>query len=107
MDDRLISRVQAFADALTNKPVKTKFQRDKKDYGIGAQILRSLGVRKIELLANRQPEKVGMKGYGLELVSVRPLGPMEAPVKSNNNDEQKKSLSKIKREKPPRKQVAF
>ncbi len=88
MDDRLISRVQSFADALTDKPVKTKFQRDKKDYGIGAQILRSLGVRKIELLANRQPEKVGMKGYGLELISVRPLGPMEAPIKANNNEEE-------------------
>lgn len=88
MDDRLISRVQSFADALTDKPIKTKFKRDKKDYGIGAQILRSLGVGKIELLANRQPEKVGMKGYGLELTSVRPLGPMAAPTKATNNEEE-------------------
>jgi 3,4-dihydroxy 2-butanone 4-phosphate synthase/GTP cyclohydrolase II len=48
---------------------------DQRDYGVGAQILRALGVRKIRLLTQTPQKRVGLKGYGLELVEeVRPAG---------------------------------
>lgn len=46
---------------------------DQKDYGIGAQILRQLGVHKINLLTNKPEKKVGLKAYDLEIVEVVPL----------------------------------
>ena len=44
-----------------------------KDYGIGAQILRDIGVRKIRLLTNSPPRLSNLAGYGLEVVEVLPL----------------------------------
>ena len=44
------------------------FQSDNKDYGIGAQILRALGISKIRLLTNSPLKKAGLKGYGLTIV---------------------------------------
>jgi GTP cyclohydrolase II len=41
---------------------------DRRDYGIGAQILRALGVRKIRLMSNKHVKRIGLKGYGLEIV---------------------------------------
>lgn len=46
---------------------------DQKDYGIGAQILRQLGVHKINLLTNKPEKKVGLKAYDLEIVEIVPL----------------------------------
>ena len=51
-----------------NYPLHTSFIYDKKDYGVGAQILRALGVSKIILLSNFQQKRAGLKGYGLEIV---------------------------------------
>jgi 3,4-dihydroxy 2-butanone 4-phosphate synthase/GTP cyclohydrolase II len=47
---------------------KLGFKDDLRDYGIGAQILRSLGVRKMRLLTNNPKKMVGLNGYGLEIV---------------------------------------
>ncbi len=44
------------------------FPPDKRDYGIGAQILRALGVSKIRLMTNNPSKRVGLKGYGLEII---------------------------------------
>jgi 3,4-dihydroxy 2-butanone 4-phosphate synthase/GTP cyclohydrolase II len=44
-----------------------------KDYGVGAQILRDVGVRKIRLLTNSPPRLRNLAGYGLEVVEVVPL----------------------------------
>lgn len=46
---------------------------DQRDYGIGAQILRNLGVRKIRLLSNNPKKRVGLIGYGLEIVENVPI----------------------------------
>jgi 3,4-dihydroxy 2-butanone 4-phosphate synthase/GTP cyclohydrolase II len=46
---------------------------DKRDYGVGAQILRDLGVSKIRLITNNPTKRVGLSGYGLEIVDTVPL----------------------------------
>jgi len=44
------------------------FKMDERDYGVGAQILRDLGVRKIRLMSNNPKKRKGLIGYGLEIV---------------------------------------
>jgi 3,4-dihydroxy 2-butanone 4-phosphate synthase / GTP cyclohydrolase II len=57
------------------------FQADLREYGIGAQILRDLGVRKMRLLTNNPRKITGLKGYGLEVVEVLPI---QFPANPNN-----------------------
>ena len=57
------------------------FRADQRDYGIGAQILHELGVRKIRLLTNNPRKFVALKGYGLEIVERVPL---EIPPNEEN-----------------------
>jgi 3,4-dihydroxy 2-butanone 4-phosphate synthase/GTP cyclohydrolase II len=45
-----------------------------RDYGIGAQILTALGLRKIRLLSNSPRKVVGLDGYDLEIVELVPVG---------------------------------
>jgi len=49
------------------------FQTDQRDYGVGAQILRYLGVSKLKLITNNPKKRVGLIGYGLEIVENVPL----------------------------------
>ncbi len=49
------------------------FKADLRDYGIGAQILADLGLRKIRLLTNNPKKVVGMEGYGLKVVETVPI----------------------------------
>lgn len=44
------------------------FDMDERDYGVGAQILRDLGITKIRLMTNNPKKRVGLMGYGLEIV---------------------------------------
>ncbi|WP_310737146.1 bifunctional 3,4-dihydroxy-2-butanone-4-phosphate synthase/GTP cyclohydrolase II [Parvicella tangerina] len=53
--------------------LKLGFQADQRDYGIGAQILRSLGVRKMRLMSNNPKKRTGLMGYGLEIVENVPI----------------------------------
>ncbi|MEN8200086.1 MAG: bifunctional 3,4-dihydroxy-2-butanone-4-phosphate synthase/GTP cyclohydrolase II [Thermodesulfobacteriota bacterium] len=52
---------------------KLGFKADLRDYGIGAQILRDLGVKKMSLLTNNPKKIVGLEGYGLEVVERFPI----------------------------------
>lgn len=49
------------------------FQADPRDYGIGAQILADLGVRKMKLITNNPKKRVGLVSYGLEVCDLVPL----------------------------------
>lgn len=53
--------------------IKLGFDMDERDYGIGAQILRDLGVTKIRLITNNPKKRVGLMGYGLEIVDNVPI----------------------------------
>ncbi len=54
---------------------------DSRDYGVGAQILRDLGVSKIRLLSNNPKKRAGLLGYGLEIVETIPI-----EVQSNSHN---------------------
>jgi 3,4-dihydroxy 2-butanone 4-phosphate synthase / GTP cyclohydrolase II len=49
------------------------FDMDNRDYGIGAQILSDLGISKIKLITNNPKKRVGLMGYGLEIVDNIPI----------------------------------
>ena len=49
------------------------FGMDERDYGVGAQILRYLGVSKIKLISNNPRKRAGLSGYGLEIVGTVPI----------------------------------
>ncbi|MCG8340968.1 MAG: GTP cyclohydrolase II, partial [Cytophagales bacterium] len=52
---------------------KLGFKMDERDYGVGAQILRDLGVTKIRLVSNNPQKRAALKGYGLEIVATVPI----------------------------------
>jgi 3,4-dihydroxy 2-butanone 4-phosphate synthase/GTP cyclohydrolase II len=56
------------------------YRADFKEYGIGAQILRDLGVRKMRLLTNNKKHLVGLGGYGLEVTALIPI-PRDNPLR--------------------------
>ena len=58
--------------------IELGFKPDERDYGIGAQILRAMNVTKIKLLTNNPKKRVGLMGYGLEIVENVPI-----EIKSN------------------------
>ena len=53
--------------------LKLGFKADQRDYGIGAQILRELNIKKIKLLTNNPKKRAGLTGYGLEIVKNIPI----------------------------------
>ena len=57
------------------------FKPDLRDYGIGAQILRKLGLGKIRIMTNNPRKIVGLEGYGLQLVERVPI---EVQAKKDN-----------------------
>ncbi len=59
------------------------FGMDERDYGVGAQILRNLGVTKLKLMSNNPRKRAGLKGYGLEVVDIVPIEIV--PNKHNEN----------------------
>jgi 3,4-dihydroxy 2-butanone 4-phosphate synthase/GTP cyclohydrolase II len=53
--------------------VKLGFKPDLRDYGVGAQILKDLGAKKITVLTNNPKKLIGLKGHGLEIVNREPI----------------------------------
>ncbi len=49
------------------------FQADQRDYGLGAQILRELGIKNIKLISNNPKKRAGLSGYGLNIVNTVPI----------------------------------
>lgn len=49
------------------------FKMDERDYGVGAQILRNLGIRKMRLISNNPKKRAGLIGYGLEIIDSIPI----------------------------------
>ncbi len=49
------------------------FNADERDYGVGAQILREIGVSKIRLMTNNPKKRIGLEGYGLEIIENVPI----------------------------------
>jgi 3,4-dihydroxy 2-butanone 4-phosphate synthase/GTP cyclohydrolase II len=62
--------VVSHLSSLKKDKTKSKIDMDKKDYGIGAQILHDLGISRLKVITNAKntPKRVGMTGYGLEIV---------------------------------------
>jgi 3,4-dihydroxy 2-butanone 4-phosphate synthase/GTP cyclohydrolase II len=84
----LVNKIKAYAiqdkgmDTVeANK--KLGFKPDHRDYGIGAQILVSLGINKLRLITNNPRKFIGLAGYGLEIVDRIPLE--IPPTKTNIN----------------------
>lgn len=59
---------------------------DERDYGVGAQILRAIGVRKMRLMSNNPTKRIGLQGYGLEIVET-------VPIEVEPNDHNRKYLN--------------
>jgi len=62
---------------------KLGFRPDQRDYGVGAQILRDIGVRKMRLMTNNPSKYIALNGYGLEIVERVPL---EVPPTESSRD---------------------
>lgn len=80
---RSLNRVRNPQNLSTKKMLSAthKMGMDAKDYGIGAQILRSLGVKKMILLTSFPVKRAGIRGYGLDIVETRSLnGPFNKEV---------------------------
>jgi 3,4-dihydroxy 2-butanone 4-phosphate synthase/GTP cyclohydrolase II len=59
------------------------FKADLRDYGVGAQILAELGIKRIRLLTNNPKKMVGLQGYGLEVVERVSI--LSKPIDTNLN----------------------
>ncbi|MGB0194702.1 MAG: 3,4-dihydroxy-2-butanone-4-phosphate synthase [Schleiferiaceae bacterium] len=69
--DRLLHRIRSFNKGNTEQ--KSSFSKDARDFGVGAQIIRFLGIKHIDLLTNNPIKRIGVSGYGLEIVQNSPL----------------------------------
>ena len=70
-----ITAMRLQEEGLSKKEIKSKLgaKMDSRDYGVGAQILHSLGIRKLRLLTNNPVKRVGLNSFGLEMVEEVPI----------------------------------
>ena len=70
-ENTILARLKALELKLQGQeipPVDNKGEMEQRDYGVGAQILRDLGISKLRLLTNNPTRRIGILGYGLEIV---------------------------------------
>ncbi|HHF51208.1 MAG TPA: GTP cyclohydrolase II, partial [Candidatus Aminicenantes bacterium] len=82
----LVNKIKAYAiqekgEDTVEANRKLGFKPDQRDYGVGAQILVSLGITKLKLITNNPRKFVGLSGYGLEIVERIPI---EIPPNDSN-----------------------
>ncbi len=65
--ESIINKLKEIDNDPTNDPLKSSVQRD---FGVGAQILRDLGIRKIKLLTNSPKKRIALDGYGLSITEI-------------------------------------
>ena len=53
--------------------IKLGFSEDERDYGVGASIMRELGLGKVRLISNNPVKRAGLEGYGIKIVETIPL----------------------------------
>jgi 3,4-dihydroxy 2-butanone 4-phosphate synthase/GTP cyclohydrolase II len=53
--------------------IKLGFAEDGRDYGVGASIMRELGLGKVRLISNNPIKRAGLEGYGIQIVETIPL----------------------------------
>ena len=70
-----ITAMRLQEEGLSKKEIRTKLgaKMDSRDYGVGAQILHNLGIRKLRLLTNNPVKRVGLNSFGLEMVEEVPI----------------------------------
>ncbi|MBQ5655689.1 MAG: GTP cyclohydrolase II, partial [Bacteroidaceae bacterium] len=66
-------KLQEQGDDTVEANIHLGFKADERDYGVGAQILRELGIGKIRLISNNPVKRVGLEGYGLDIVENVPV----------------------------------
>ncbi len=66
-------KLQEQGDDTVDANIHLGFQPDEREYGVGAQILREMGVSKMRLITNNPIKRVGLEGYGLEIVENVPI----------------------------------
>ncbi len=82
----LLNKLKAYEIQETGKDTveantELGFNADHRDYGVGAQILRAMNVSKVRLLSNNPKKRVGLIGYGIEMVDSVPI-----EIKSNQHN---------------------
>jgi 3,4-dihydroxy 2-butanone 4-phosphate synthase / GTP cyclohydrolase II len=70
-----ITAIKLQDDGLSKDEIKAKLgaKMDARDYGVGAQILYGLGIRKLRLLTNNPVKRVGLNSFGLEMIEEVPI----------------------------------
>ena len=66
-------KLQEQGDDTVEANLHLGFKADERDYGVGAQILRELGIGKIRLISNNPVKRVGLEGYGLDIMENVPV----------------------------------
>jgi 3,4-dihydroxy 2-butanone 4-phosphate synthase/GTP cyclohydrolase II len=66
-------KLQEQGDDTVDANIHLGFRPDERDYGVGAQILHELGISKLRLITNNPVKRVGLEGYGLEIVENIPV----------------------------------
>lgn len=88
-----ITMIKLQDDGLSKEQIKARLgsKMDSRDYGVGAQILHSLGIRKLRLLTNNPVKRVGLNSFGLEMVEEVPI-----PIDHLDTDHPEEKLDAIR-----------